>query len=225
MRPITFIKRVMRNLRYGVRLTLKAPGFTAAAFAAASVCLCASPSLAQVAPTWVHRFVPDVAEKAGDLSTANCHYQPIFGKAIRRPGSRSVARFAEVKVDPQGACRPVSYEREEQIYFILEGSGILHYGEEKAPVRKNDFMYLPPGVTHTISGSADQPCRVLVMGFKIPAGTTLEPPPKLVVANMDNVKEQTVKDTPRPSSINSWSAIGRVSETGLPPATSSPASF
>ena len=49
-----------------------------------------------------------------------------------------------------------------------------------------------PGITHTISGSADQPCRVLVMGFRIPAGTNLQPPPKLVVANMDDLKEQTV---------------------------------
>jgi len=197
MRRIVFVKRVVRDLQYFVKITLRAPGFTAAVFAAATLCLCGSPSPAQVAPTWVHRFVPDIAEKAADLSAANCHYLPIFGESDSAARiARSVARFAEVKVDPQGTCRPVSYEREEQIYFILEGSGILHYGEEKAPVRKNDFMYLPPGITHTISASADQPCRVLVMGFRIPAGTNLEPPPKLVVANMDDVKEQTVEGHP-----------------------------
>jgi mannose-6-phosphate isomerase-like protein (cupin superfamily) len=197
MRRIVFIERAVRDLRYFLKVTLRAPGFTPAVFAAATFCLCGSPSLAQVAPTWVHRFVPDVAEKAADLSTANCHYLPIFGESDSTARiARSVARFAEVKVDPRGACRTVSYEREEQIYFILEGSGILHYVEEKAPVRKNDFMYLPPGVPHTISGSSDQPCRVLVMGFRIPAETRLDPPPKLVVANMDDVKEQTVEGHP-----------------------------
>ena len=197
MRLVNFIERIMRDLHCFVRMALRRHAFTAAAFTAIALGFCASPSLAQVAPTWVHRFVPDIAEKATDLSTANCHYLPIFGEGDTAFHiARSVARFGEVKVDPQGSCRPVSYAREEQIYFILEGSGILHYVEEKAPVRKNDFMYLPPGITHTISGSSDQPCRVLVMGFRIPAGTNLEPPPKLVVANMDDVKEQTVEGHP-----------------------------
>jgi mannose-6-phosphate isomerase-like protein (cupin superfamily) len=196
MRPVNFIERVVQHPKYFVRMTVGDPGFTAAV-AAIALCLCGSPSLAQVAPTWVHRFVPDIAEMTTDLSTNNCHYLPIFGEGDAAARiARSVARFGEVNVDAQGTCRPVSYAGEEQIYFILEGSGILQYGEEKVPVRKNDFMYLPPGITHTISGSADQPCRVLVMGFRIPAGTTLEPPPKLQLANVDDVKEQTVEGHP-----------------------------
>jgi len=197
MRRTKSIQNFILGVCYVNRMSTNNPGFIATALTTAALCLFSSPCPAQVAPTWVHRFVPDIAEKATDLSTANCHYLPIFGESDSAARiARSVARFAEVKVDPQGTCRPVSYEREEQIYFILEGSGILHYGEEKAPVRKNDFMYLPPGITHTISSSADQPCHVLVMGFRIPAGTNLEPPPKLVVANMDDVKEQTVEGHP-----------------------------
>ena len=197
MHSSNFSVLVMRDPRCFVSVRLRARGFTAVVFAAAAFCLCGASSVAQVAPTWVHRFVPDIAEKAADLSTANCHYLPLFGEGDASARiARSVARFGEVKVDPQGTCRPVSYEREEQIYFVLEGSGILHYGEEQAPIRKNDFMYLPPGITHTTSGSAGEACRVLVMGFRIPAGTTLEPPQKLQLANMDDVKEQTVEGHP-----------------------------
>jgi mannose-6-phosphate isomerase-like protein (cupin superfamily) len=145
----------------------------------------------------MHRFLPEIAEKTVDLSTDTCHYQPIFGEgdSVARV-IRSVARFGEVKVDPQGGCRPVAYEREEQIYVILEGHGVLQYGEERVPVRENDFMYLPPGITHTISGSADQACRLVVMGFKIPPGISIESPQKLLLANMDEVKEQTVEGHP-----------------------------
>jgi len=39
----------------------------------------------------------------------------------------------------------VSYAAEEQIYFVEEGSGTLLYGDEKAPIKANDFMYLPSG--------------------------------------------------------------------------------
>jgi len=197
MRPANFIKEFMPKLRHILRMTLRGPGFKAGALAAAAVCFCGSPAQAQVAPTWVHRFVPDIAEKTTDLSTANCHYLPIFGEGDAAARiARSVARFGEVKVDPQGSCHPVSYAREEQIYFILDGSGTLQYGEERVPVRKNDFMYLSPGIAHAISGSADQPCQVLVMGFRIPAGTTLGPPSKLQSANIDDVKEQTVEGHP-----------------------------
>lgn len=191
------IERVMQDVQYVLRVPPQKLGFIAIALATVALCLFSSPSLAQVDPTWLHRFVPDIAEKAADLSGANCHYLPIFGEGDSAARVlRSVARFAEVKVDPQGACRPVNYSREEQIYVILEGSGILQYGEERVPVRNNDFVYLPPGITHTISGSADRPCRLLVMGFRIPAGITLEKPSKLLLANMDEVKEQTVEGHP-----------------------------
>jgi mannose-6-phosphate isomerase-like protein (cupin superfamily) len=194
---MNYVENLIQDVRCGLKVLAKNPGFTALVVATAALSLCSSNSLAQVDPTWVHRFLPDIAEKTADLTTSNCHYQPIFGEgdSVARI-VRSVARFGEVKVDPRGACRPVAYVREEQIYVILEGSGVLQYGGERVPVRKNDFTYLPPGITHSISGSADQPCRFLVMGFRIPPGMTLEPPPRLLLANIDEVKEQTVEGHP-----------------------------
>ncbi len=200
MRRVNYIENSFHDFRYGLGRPRHNPTFTVVtvvAFVTAALSVCSSICLAQVDPSWVHRFLPDIAEKTVDLSTGACHYQPMFGEGDSVTHiARSVARFGEVKVDPQGACRPVTYAREEQIYVILEGSGVLQYGEERVPVRKNDFMYLPPGIAHTISGSADQPCRLLVMGFKIPAGITLEPPGKLLLANIDDVKEQTVEGHP-----------------------------
>ena len=160
----------MRDLRYFVRMTLRAPGFTAAVFAAATLGLCGSPSLGSSRADLGAPLRTGHRGESHRLEHCQLSLPADIGESDSAARiARSVARFAEVKVDPQGSCRPVSYEREEQIYFILEGSGILHYGEEEVPVRKNDFMYLPPGITHTISGSANQPCRMLVMGFRIPA--------------------------------------------------------
>jgi len=155
------------------------------------------PAERKVDPTWLHRYVPDIRENHTDLSTPTCHYKPIFGEGDSATRIiRSVARFGEVTVDPRGACAAVDYTREEQIYVILEGSGVLQYGEERVPVRKNDFMYLPPGMRHTISGASDKPCRLIVMGFKIPDETAIAPPQKLMLANLEDVKEQTVEGHP-----------------------------
>jgi mannose-6-phosphate isomerase-like protein (cupin superfamily) len=152
----------------------------------------------KVDPTWLRRYAPGIAEKRSDLTTDSCHYQPIFGEGdseARAP--QSFTRFGEVRVDARGECKTVSYERQEEIYFVLEGSGILHYGDERAALRKNDFTYLPPGVSHTLSNPGGEPLRVVVASVKIPADLALQPPaPNPLVRNLDEVKEQTVEGHP-----------------------------
>ena len=152
----------------------------------------------KVDATWLHRYVPAVAVKQSDLSTDTCHYKPLFGAGDSQAGIvKSVARFGEATVDANGGCASVSYPREEQIYVVLDGSGTLHYGKEEIPIHKNDYMYLPAGIKHTLSASREMPCRVLVMGFNIPAGIQLSPPSQLLKANIDEVEAQTVEGHPR----------------------------
>lgn len=151
-----------------------------------------------VDPTWLHRFVPGVSEAKGELGTSTCHYKPIFGVGDRDAAIlRSVSRFAEVTVDAHGECQAVQYEREEEIQFVLQGTGILRYRGETVPLRANDFTYLAPGVKHGISNNSSQALRVLVMGFKVPPRITLGAPPQHpTVLNMDNVKEEPVQGHP-----------------------------
>jgi mannose-6-phosphate isomerase-like protein (cupin superfamily) len=150
-----------------------------------------------VEPTFLHRYVPDLAAKPADVSTDTCHYTPIFGAGDSLTSIvKGVARYGEMLVAAQGACAEVTYPAEEQVYVILEGTGVLSYGPERVPIRTNDFMYLPAGVRHGVSNPSDRPCRVLVMGFKIPAGTKTTPPPRLLLANLDDVKKQTVEGHP-----------------------------
>lgn len=149
----------------------------------------------KVDPTFLHRFVPDVPAKQADVSTSTCAYKPLFGAGDSEPHvPRGVARFGEIIVAPGGSCHAVSYPAEEQVYVIMEGEGSLHYGEETAPVRKHDFMYLPATVSHWVSNSSGAPLRLFAMGFKIHAGEP--PPPKLLIANYDDVKKQTVSGHP-----------------------------
>jgi mannose-6-phosphate isomerase-like protein (cupin superfamily) len=149
-------------------------------------------------PTWLHRYIPSVGEAASDLSSATCHYKPIFGAGdgeSRLP--RTVTRFAEVMVDARGDCKAVSYDREEEIYFILKGSGVLQYGDATRTMRSNDFTYLPPGMKHSIANGSQEELLVLVMGFKIPPAISMTTPstsPK--IANLDELKEQTVEGHP-----------------------------
>jgi mannose-6-phosphate isomerase-like protein (cupin superfamily) len=149
-----------------------------------------------VDPTWLHRYVPDLAEAKSDLTSETCHYRPIFGEGDKDNRSlQTVARFGEVTLDAHGSCQTVSYDRQEEIYFVVVGGGVLHYRvlrseDQIQALRKHDFTYLPPGAKHSISNNADEPLRVLVMGFKIPSSISIAAPlPHPKVANLEDAKE------------------------------------
>ncbi len=149
----------------------------------------------KVEPTFLRRSIPEVREQASDVTTDSCRYKPVFGVGDKDAAiARGVVRFGEIEIAPEGGCKPVSYPAEEQVYVIVEGNGILHYGQETAAVRKHDFMYLPAGIAHWVSSSASAPVRLFVMGFAIPPGTP--PPPKLLIANYDDINKQTVSGHP-----------------------------
>jgi|SRR5215469_342203 len=151
-----------------------------------------------VDPTWLHRYLPGVTETRIDLSATTCHYKPLFGAGDKDSRTlRSVSRFGEVTVDAHGNCQGVVYDRQEEIYFVLQGSGSLQFGDETEPLRANDFTYLPPGVKHGLANNSSQSLRVLVMGFNIPPRIALSATPQhLKIVNLDDVKEEPVQGHP-----------------------------
>jgi len=152
----------------------------------------------KVDATWLHRYVPDLSEARADLSSKTCHYKPIFGEGDADKGVlRSVVRIGEVTVDANGNCQSTLYDREEEIYFVLEGKGTLQYAEGTFAMRQNDFSYLPPAVKHYIGNRSEQTLRVLVMGFRIPDKTRIgSPSPQPKIVNLADVKEETVDGHP-----------------------------
>ena len=148
-----------------------------------------------VEPTYLHRYLPDAAEQKSDITTATCHYKPLFGAGDAQSRvARGVARFGEIDIDAGGACEPISYPAEEQAYVVLEGTGTLDYAGEKVPLHKHDFFYLPPGLNHAAASTSGM--HMIVMGFKIPAGAHVAPPAKPQLANFDDVKWQPVSGHP-----------------------------
>jgi len=152
----------------------------------------------QTDPTWLHRYLPELSETKAGLVSPTCHYRAVFGEGDQDNRSlQTVTRFGEVTLDAHGNCQAVLYEREEEIYFVLEGGGTLHYEDQVRPLRKHDFTYLPPGAKHSLSNNAEQPFHVLVMGFKIPPTILIAaPPPQPKVANLEAAKEETVSGHP-----------------------------
>jgi len=151
-----------------------------------------------VDPTWLHRYVPDLSEAKIDMTTGTCHYKAIFGEGVPdKPILRSVVRFGEVTLDAHGTCGPVSYERQEELYFVMEGQGSLVLGDGTQSLRARDFSYLPPGVKHSLANNSEKPLQVVIMSFTIPRSIQIGTPASQPrIANMDDLKEETVQGHP-----------------------------
>jgi mannose-6-phosphate isomerase-like protein (cupin superfamily) len=144
-------------------------------------------------PTFLRRSPAEVQPQPDDL-TANARqasYKPLFGAGDAQANQlKGITRYGELTVAPAGASAIVSYPSEERIYFILEGTETLNYGEREAPIRMNDFMYLPPGVRHGVANPSSQPLRLLVMGYRLGDLHMTGPSPELHLANAGEVSAQ-----------------------------------
>jgi mannose-6-phosphate isomerase-like protein (cupin superfamily) len=142
---------------------------------------------------FLRRQIQDVTAQADDLTAGakSATYRPLFGVGDKDGAPlKTVVRYGELTLAAGGSSATVSYAREEQLYYIEEGNGVLRYGDERAKVRPNDFMYLPVGVKHGIENPSGDPLKVIVMGYRIPEGTNVQPTEKLMLANADEVKLQ-----------------------------------
>lgn len=58
----------------------------------------------------------------------------------------------------------------EELFFILEGSGTLRFGEDEHPVRQGDFIACPPGgteVAHQLINTGEGELRYLALSTTI----------------------------------------------------------
>ena len=148
-------------------------------------------------PTFVYRRVDRVPEVKSELTTASCHYRPIFSrKGPEGRVMRSLERFAIVEVDAGGHCASTVYEREEQIYVVLKGKGQLDYGGQKYTIGSYDFMYLPPSIPHSISNTGSATLKFLVLGYRIPRGVVIHRPSNLQIANIQDVPLKVLSNHP-----------------------------
>jgi len=142
-------------------------------------------------PAFLKRTLSDISVKTGDLSGANTIYKPIFGTGDSEPQAlKGITRFGYLSVDSGGTSNIVKYDIEEQICFILEGTGNLHYENSIVPVAKNDFVYIPVGIKHGFSNPRERTLKVIVMGYKIPDVSNIRQTRRIMIANADEVPLQ-----------------------------------
>ena len=102
-------------------------------------------------------FIRNIAEVPGR------EFPDHFGGALSKPlvmpetaGSQEID-YRISTYAPKAYVVRHKHQVQEQVYHVLEGEGPMEIDGMKQVVRKNDFIFLPPGVEHSISnpGSAE----------------------------------------------------------------------
>jgi len=66
-----------------------------------------------------------------------------------------------VTLEPNGGQVPWHNQEQEEIYFIVEGTGEMCLGEERQTVSGGQAVWIPPGVFHQLTNIGDSPLTML----------------------------------------------------------------
>ncbi len=71
--------------------------------------------------------------------------------------------LAEELLPPGATVPPHHHEVLEEIYYIIEGSGLMTVGEEQREVSAGDAVYIPRHHRHTLTNTGAEPMRILLV--------------------------------------------------------------
>lgn len=163
-----------------------------------------SPSLALllapvlIDPTFLRQEARQAPAALSALTTSTCRSHPLFGEgAPHASAAKGLARFVRIELDGDGKCAEAAFSKEEQAWFVTRGEGSLTHPGGATRLRKDEFVYLPPGARFQLQAGAEG-LEAIVMGYRVPAdkvaGTSVE------AANAGDVKQQVVGNHP-PSTL------------------------
>jgi quercetin dioxygenase-like cupin family protein len=83
------------------------------------------------------------------------HFGGALSKALVGPENSGSSRidFRISRYAPAAYVGEHVHKVQEQIYYVLEGEGILTLGAEKHLMRTHDYVYVPPGVKHSFTNT------------------------------------------------------------------------
>ncbi|RLG18940.1 cupin domain-containing protein [Nanoarchaeota archaeon] len=70
-------------------------------------------------------------------------------------------------VYPGGRTTGHSHDNMEEVYFIIQGRGIMEIGEDKFQIKEGDAFYIPPGKFHVTYNTGILPLMILWVTGKV----------------------------------------------------------
>jgi mannose-6-phosphate isomerase-like protein (cupin superfamily) len=104
-------------------------------------------------------IVADLARIAGRVYPARRRTQNLVGGMS--PIQAANFAMGMVTLEPHGGQVPWHNQEQEEIYFIVEGTGEMCLGEEKIEISTGQAAYIPSGVFHQLTNTGATPMRMM----------------------------------------------------------------
>ncbi len=100
-------------------------------------------------------IIADIHEIEGRSYPARRHTRNLVGGAS--PIQCQNFSLGHVELEPNGGQVPWHNQDQEEIYFIVEGSGEMCLGDERRTVEAGQAVLIPPGVYHQLTNTGEDP--------------------------------------------------------------------
>jgi len=104
-------------------------------------------------------IVSDLNETAGKTYPARRWTRNLVGGAA--PIQTESFCLGYVVLEPNGGQVPWHNQEQEEVYFVLEGTGEMCLGEERQTVKSGQAVYIPTGVFHQMTNIGDTPLTMM----------------------------------------------------------------
>ena len=104
-------------------------------------------------------IVSDLNETTGNVYPARRRTQNVVGGAA--PIQAAHFSLGNVTLEPNGGQVPWHNQEQEEVYFVLDGTGEMCLGEERQIVTSGQAVYIPAGVFHQMTNLGPTPLRML----------------------------------------------------------------
>ena len=104
-------------------------------------------------------IIADLSQIAGRTYPARRRTQNLVGGIS--PIQASNFSMGNVTLEPNGGQVPWHNQEQEEIYFIVEGTGEMCLGEERATLSTGQAVFIPPRVFHQLTNIGATPLRMI----------------------------------------------------------------
>ena len=104
-------------------------------------------------------IIADLKNIAGKTYPARRRTQNLVGGASPIQARNFSMGF--VTLESNGGQVPWHNQEQEEVYFVIEGTGEMCLGEERTQVRAGQAVFIPGGVFHQLTNTGDKPMQMI----------------------------------------------------------------
>jgi len=104
-------------------------------------------------------IISDLREIPGRRYPARRWTRNVVGGAAPIQASQFAVGY--VVLEPRGGQVPWHNQEQEEVYFVLEGTGEMCLGSERRAVTGGQAAYIPSGVFHQLTNTGDTPLTMM----------------------------------------------------------------